>query len=157
MANERLYFTLFKADGEVSQLPRKPTPKMIKEILDCETVESITMGIKYNEKDHHDGTLLVDDLYVSKNNPVNTVLNRALNESGFWRNREYIMTNKDIVVLGDAIMVTKDSLLKPNMTVDSTVEYNEDGDKVWEKKGCIDALKKGFEFSEMMDLLAKGG
>lgn len=114
MTNERLYFTLFKADGEVTQLPRKPTPKMIHEILDCERIENVTLGIKYNGKDHHEVSVLIDDLGVSKKKPVNLTINRALADSSYWKNVG-MKGEGMLVVLGDAIVVSLDSLLNPRI------------------------------------------
>jgi len=112
--SQRMYFTLFKTDGEVTQLPRKPTPKMIHDILDCETIENVTLGVKYNGKDHHEVSILIDDIGATKKKPVNLVLSRALADSSYWKNIG-MKEEEALVVLGDAIVVTYDSILNPTI------------------------------------------
>lgn len=105
------YFTLFTADGQVTQLPRKPTPKMIHNMLQSETLEELTLGVYYNGKDHHEATVLFDDIGREKDLPINSCLTKALNDSMFWRNSEYKMHWKSLVVLGDAIVVTNEPIV----------------------------------------------
>jgi hypothetical protein len=148
----KMFYTLFTTDGEVKELPKEPTPKIIHELLDCKDIEEKLIGIKYNGKDHHDSTILIDDMGCAKEKPLNQVLNKALKESTFWRNREYIMVHKEIVIVGDAIVVTNDSLINPDMSIDNTVDYNPHAE-IWNSEDCI---KKMMQELKRRDFLNGG-
>jgi hypothetical protein len=101
-----MYFTVFSTDGKVTPLPRKPSTKKMHEILQCDSIEDSSIGIFYNGIDHHDATLLIDGVGFGKHKHVNTELNKALNASAFWRNIAIKETFDNIIIVGDAIVVT---------------------------------------------------
>jgi hypothetical protein len=106
-----MYFTLFTSDGEVTQLKKKPSREQACKILDCKNIEEMTIGVFYNNKDHHDATLLMDDYATVKQKPINHILNTALNSSLYWKNVDGRTKYGSLVVLGDAIIVSHEPLI----------------------------------------------
>ena len=115
-----MYHTLFKSNGEIVKLIYKPNLKRMHKMLDCEYIDVNTFGFFYNGKDHDEAEIIVDDLFVSKEKPINRIVSDALSKSIGWRNRAYIIANKTkFVVCGNVLVITAEELLTEGHDVPS--------------------------------------
>ena len=116
-----MYHTLFKSNGEIVKLIYKPNLNRMHKMLDCEYIDVNTFGFFYNGKDHDEAEIIVDDLFVSKEKPINRIVSDALSKSIGWRNRAYIIANKTkFVVCGNVLVITAEELLTEGHDVPSS-------------------------------------
>ena len=108
-----MYQTLFKANGEIVKIKYTPSQKRLYKILNTETIECCNFGIFYNGKDHHEVEIVMDDLAIKKEKPINHIITDAMSKSAFYRNIEYMKCYKidKIVCCGDVLVITEEELI----------------------------------------------
>ena len=108
-----MYFTLFKVDGSIVPLKRKPTIERLRKLLDCRFIESSLFGFYYNGKDHQDAEIAVDDFSLSDHKPINLKATEGASRSMFWKNMAYKHDyGGRMVICGNAVIVTQEPLIE---------------------------------------------
>jgi len=104
------HYTLIKTNGKIINLKSEPSYEETLKLLKCKHLDEYGFGFNYNNIDHHEAVIVIDDFSLSNNKPLNKVVSDALNRSQYWRNIEAQKCNGDFKVCGDVLVITENKI-----------------------------------------------